>query len=313
MPEIRSACPWVGPGGLGEVGGRVADGRVKRQIGSVMRASMALPGVVAAVALLAGSAQPAEALPILTPAYETQLETWFGGGPLDFTMIFEKTLTTSSSSDFHAAVDGKGPTFTVIQAVYNGQDYAIGGFNPQSWSSIDDYNRTPLDADRRAFIYNLTNSVMLAQRLSTVSGDPGQTQTFNAGNFGPSFGGGSDLYVDSQLASGTALQHSYGNAGGCFNRGADIFGVVRVDSNCVVTVPGSSGFTVQALEVYTFAPTSGVPVPEPTSMLLVGTGLAGMIASRRRRASPRQHRAASPSPGAGRQAPGDPRPTSRIS
>ncbi len=90
---------------------------------------------------------------------------------------------------------------------FDGQNYTpktidgavIGGYNPQSWNSSGTYNIANTDAERTAFIFNLSTSILLREILST---DPdtygaGHRQTYNGNNssYGPTFGGGHDFYT----------------------------------------------------------------------------------------------------------------------
>jgi hypothetical protein len=169
-----------------------------------------------AVWVLGLSASAASADPILTPAYETQLEAWLGQGPLTFTNLYAKAPGDDSGT-FHSAVDGQGATFTLFEAVFGSSAYILGGYNPQSWASCCDFNYTFPDDTRTAFIYNLTTGVMQTQRLTSdpFDGFHGMAQTFNDPSFGPTFGGGHDLYVSSNLSEGSAVQVSYGIGAPC--------------------------------------------------------------------------------------------------
>jgi len=146
---------------------------------------------------------PALKASLLTSANEAQLETWLGRGNLDFTNIFTKT-PYSNASAFHAAVDGQGETFVLMLISGNGgfgtssdrPIQIVGGYNPQSWGSSGYWNQTPNDADRTAFIYNLTYGTdgnpgtrIQRQNLSGQgAGDAGRYQTYNYQYYGPAFG-----------------------------------------------------------------------------------------------------------------------------
>jgi hypothetical protein len=67
--------------------------------------------MLAALALLFGGVRQAKAS-LLTPAYQSQLESWLGEGPLILTNIYTKQAG-DTSFDFHSAVDGQGRTFTL--------------------------------------------------------------------------------------------------------------------------------------------------------------------------------------------------------
>ena len=130
----------------------------------------------AGLALAVATAGQAHADPIIggstliTPAGFTQLESWLGQGDITLTKVFSHTAGDGKTSyNFHAAVDGLGATFTVIQllATQGNQAQVIGGYNPQSWNSTNSYNITPTDAARTAFLFNLTNVAIQRQKLGT--------------------------------------------------------------------------------------------------------------------------------------------------
>jgi hypothetical protein len=101
---------------------------------------------------------------LLTQSYANQLEAWIGGGHWTFTKIYEKR-PGDTAYHFHSAVDGKGPTISVMQATLNSNTKVIGGYNPTSWDSNYGYISVPNPADNKAFIFNLTNNAILGQIL----------------------------------------------------------------------------------------------------------------------------------------------------
>ena len=147
----------------------------------------------------------------------------------------------------------------------------VGGYNPQSWSSsggFSGYNITPLDADRTAFIFNLKQGLKFDQRKTDGAGNAGQYQTFNVYDYGPSFGGGSDLNagVAGNLNVGYSFLNSYGSLD---DVGRDIARYPR---------PSRNRLQVGQIEVFTI---SIVPEPETWALMLAGLGLLGFAARRR--------------------------------
>ena len=242
------------------------------------------PAAALAGAVLALVAPDPAAAAYLTTAYENRLETWVGQGNLTFTNIFTSAAGDGkTSADFHAAADGRGRTITLIKiagGTYNGQ--IIGGYNPQSWNTSNSWNTTTADANRAAFIFNLTTDVRLRQQLSTENPNYpnyGSYQTFNASYVGPTFGGGYDITADNSLSSGSARQFSYGapgNVNGYY--GQNVFGLGAYTL-----------FNIAGIEVYevSSAPLEAVPAPPGLVLGLVGAVTLLPAGWRRRRAAAR--------------------------
>lgn len=203
----------------------------------------------------------------------SQLETWLDQGQLTLTNIFTKSAG-AGASEFHAAVDGKGPTFTLMEASEDGGTTwkLIGGYNPQSWGSGNYYNQSPDQSTWKAFLFNLTDDVLWSQSYDY--------QTYNWFGYGPTFGGGHDLYVDSSLGGGYSYRWSYGGlaADGSIAV-SSLYGTSLVDGS---QWDGLS-MQVRGLEVLTVG--AYVPpdndVPEPGSVLLLGAALIALGAARR--------------------------------
>ena len=124
---------------------------------AAVAAYLTFASTVQATTIIGGSA-------LLTPASASQLETWLGEGPLTLTNIFTKTAG-STTADFHVAADGQGRTFSIMEVsglvdIPSGLPvagtYVIGGYNPESWSSADQWHFSP-PYGFDAFIFNLTD------------------------------------------------------------------------------------------------------------------------------------------------------------
>jgi hypothetical protein len=212
------------------------------------------PRAVDAATIVGGSA-------LLTPAHADQLETWLGEGLIQLTNIYTKQ-TGDTSAAFHAAADGQGRTFSVIEVLgqdFNGQPQLIGGYNPQSWQSAGGFTITAADALRTAFLFNLSTGEIQRQNLNAQPGR-GDVQTLNEAGRGPTFGFGSDIFVNGDMNSGYAVNYSYGGT--------------EFTNDILAGIQGShEPLQFGRLEVFKIT-----PVPEPTalgaalvsSVLLVG-------------------------------------------
>ncbi|MBI4909117.1 MAG: PEP_CTERM-anchored TLD domain-containing protein [Acidobacteria bacterium] len=199
---------------------------------------------------------------LLNATDANQLATWLGQGDLTLTNIFSSGPDVNGAANFHAAADNKGATFILVQTAQG----LVGGYNPVSWDgSLNNYVLAPTDAMRTAFLFNLTAGQKLAELL-TSAGTTGQYQTYNNLAYGPTFGGGHDLYVPGGLSQALMYSFSYGNGSG----GANLLGTT---SNTYVTV------NVSRVEAFTVGTAS---TPEPPSLGLLGGGLGFLVLVRKK-------------------------------
>ena len=146
------------------------------------------------------------------------------------------------------------------------------GYNPQSWDSNGLPHITASDADRTAFLFNLTELTKLDQQLNNdPNGAYGSVQTFNSANIGPTFGGGNDILVDDKLNFIYNYNYSYG---------PDLVGALGITGLSFSESLGLGAWNTR-MEVFTIGPSS--PVPIPGAVWLLGSGLAGLAAARRKK------------------------------
>lgn len=164
---------------------------------------------------------------LMTSANATKVADWLGEGPVTFTKIFTKAEGDGqTATDFHAAADGKGRTITLYEVTnYSTGEPSevVGGYNPQSWqTNNEDFNYSYSDSERTAFLFNLTTNTKYPQRKTNepyfnvwanTNEDTGAYQTYTPSDFGPTFGGGYDLWTYSDLSIGNFYGYSYAPAG----------------------------------------------------------------------------------------------------
>lgn len=199
---------------------------------------------------------------LLTQSYANQLENWLGGSlnSYGFEILFDSTISDYTSAAFHNAVDGQGSTITVIKTLTflgHVENDLIGGYNSRSWSSDSQFHTNP-----GGFIFNLTD----IRKLDINNDQSGQYGTYNHSLHGPTFGNGYDIYIEYYNNNPSITYgYSYGN-------GRDIF-----DNN----LNNVTYFSIAEYEVYKVGQYTN-PIPEPTTMLLVGLGLIGLVGARRK-------------------------------
>ncbi|WP_312550132.1 PEP_CTERM-anchored TLD domain-containing protein [Massilia sp.] len=241
-----------------------------------MKTLLAAGALALALAVPQASAQTGD--PPLDPVLEGQLERWLGAGDQVFANLYTRQ-PGDTSLDFHAAVDERGPTFTLMRVSDPaGNSYLIGGYNPQDWEFDSGWNLTPRDFQRTAFLFNYTVPAVYRQVLTGFElPSQGSFQTYNAPNQGPSFGAGPDLFVNDRLDTTLSWRLSYGDPAG---EGRSI-----IDESV-----GGQLFSIDAMELYAVSP---IPEPAHAAMLAAGLGLVVLVHRRglRRGRPPRLGRA----------------------
>lgn len=131
-----------------------------------------------------------------------QLLSSMFGQDINLTRIFAKQVG-NTAQDWHAAVDGQGSTFSVIEIANAGMgNMRIGGYNGTSWDSGSGWG-----VDATNFLFNLDTGVKYLQERTNGT----SRSTLNNANYGPTFGGGHDLYVNTNLSGGYVnIGYSYG-------------------------------------------------------------------------------------------------------
>jgi hypothetical protein len=197
----------------------------------------------------------------------SQMQQWLGTGDLDFTNIWSGSADpATASADWHAAVDGAGPTVSIYEAtIHDGTTAYIGGYTANSWG-VHQYANDPT-----AFIFNLTT---LEKQIQIDNSSPCSRYTLV--NRLASFGCGHDL---GDSMGGYTYSYSYDISQGQISIAGDS-GQGNGDTGTHYT-----HVTLTGLQTYTFdvadAPATGA-VPEPSVIALFAAGLFGLGFARRR-------------------------------
>jgi hypothetical protein len=100
-------------------------------------------------------------------------------------LIYKATRDGFGASSFHSKCDGKANTVTIIKSNYNN---VFGGYTSAAWSSLSGFGQ-----DANAFIFSLRkNGVSYSDIFRVTNPDKA---IYSVSNYGPTFGGGHDIYV----------------------------------------------------------------------------------------------------------------------
>ncbi|HEU4851507.1 MAG TPA: PEP_CTERM-anchored TLD domain-containing protein [Telluria sp.] len=207
---------------------------------------------------------------LLTPTGHAQLETWLGQGQFNLNNVF--TLQPGlDADDFHGAADGVGRTFALMLVGDGVNQWLVGGYNPQSWDSLNHWHETPDDKDRVAFVFNMTSGSVFRQIPSSyILPSQGEKQTFNSELHGPAFGEGGDLWVTGDLQHAYSWLFSYGDPA--------MQGLSLIDG--AIPEPLPAMMTLHAMEIFTIA---AIPEPSSAAMMIAGMLVLASVLSRRRK------------------------------
>jgi hypothetical protein len=205
----------------------------------------------------------------LDTAGQGSVSNWIGG-TVAFNLLYESN-GGGRTDEYWRAVELQGPTIVLLEAIVNGDTYLVGGYNPFSWDrslmegGLTNWRVTTNDADRTAFLFNLSSGGVLRQKLTgdAYMPDGYSLQTLSDTPRGPTWGNG-DFSLNSRYNWGSTRVEGYGRD--LEYAGRNIFGLT-----------GVTEFQVGRMEVYSAS------VPEPTTLLLVGAGAIGGALTRYRR------------------------------
>jgi hypothetical protein len=133
------------------------------------------------------------------------------------------------ASDFHGKCNGWANTVTIIETT---KDFIFGGFTPLAWDSSGSYK---LDRNEATFLFTATKT---SEGRRFLLSNPALA-IYCHSDYGPTFGGGHDIYVASACATNP---NSYTNFGNSFTNDTGI--------NGKEVLTGEHCFIVKEIEVF---------------------------------------------------------------
>jgi hypothetical protein len=128
---------------------------------------------------------------LLSASNQTQLNSWANSPGQVWTLCYQKSVHGNSSSTFHSNCDSYSNTISVAEL---DSGVLMGGYSGGGWSG------TGWQSDSTNFLFSLTRGY----RIMAGTGPHGTMSyaQYNSSNYGPTFGGGHDWYVNSSMTGG---------------------------------------------------------------------------------------------------------------
>ncbi len=137
-------------------------------------------------------------------------------------LIYSATIDGDDSNTFHNLCDNVGPTLVLVKTTNN---QIFGGYTKENWKSTQNYKN-----DTNAFIFSLN-------KKAKANSSNGNSIYCNTG-YGPTFGGGHDLYISSGCLNNNS---SYNNTNNTYKIGGNYF------------LAGQNNFICKEVEVYSIS------------------------------------------------------------
>jgi len=165
-----------------------------------------------------------------------QLEKWIGSKG-KWKIIYKATKDGFDANTFRSFCSSKGPTITVIKSS-NG--YIFGGYTPISWGSNNNYQY-----DNKSFLFSFknTNGSQAVKMENNGPHHANQYSIYNGSNYGPTFGGGHDIYI---CSGSNSTNSSYSNLGHSYSLTGFTYSSTQIQSY----LAGSYNFTTSDIEVF---------------------------------------------------------------
>jgi hypothetical protein len=147
---------------------------------------------------------------------------------IQFKLLYRATQHGKETKDFHSRCDNKGSTITFIKT---NKSRVFGGFTTLNWDSTTNNYKTN---DPQAFIFSLDTKTKLTCHNQNYV-------IYCNSSYGPTFGGGHDIWISNNWDSGT-----YSNCGYSYGKNENITSPYYLTGN----TDNSYAFTPVEVEVY---------------------------------------------------------------
>ena len=168
---------------------------------------------------------------IVTKPEEVKLlRTWCGPGMFKFKLLYRGTKDGFSSEVFHKKCDEIMPTLTIIKSHNN---KVFGGYSDQSWKSTSNYKTS-----NNLWIFSLD-----AKEKYKLKNENSQQGVYCNASYGPTFGGGHDIYVCNNSNTTNSCYSNYGYS-------YEAKGVTYSSTQAQSHLAGSYNFKTEEVEVF---------------------------------------------------------------
>ena len=114
-------------------------------------------------------------------------------------LLYKATVDGFNSHTFHAKANNQGATLTIFRAS-NGR--IAGGYTPYNWQSISNYINVP---QGQAFLFSVSGN----NANKYYNNRSSQYSMYDNNSYGPTFGGGHDLYIPNNSNSNSGYTNPY--------------------------------------------------------------------------------------------------------
>jgi hypothetical protein len=164
--------------------------------------------------------------PVISDLITSEIIQSLFGVSKDIILLYKASVDGFSSQTFHSKCNNQGATLIVFRAA-NGR--IAGAYTPSSWTSSNNYVNV---TQGQAFLFSVSGN----SATKYYNNKYPQYSMYDNNGYGPTFGGGHDLYISSNSNSTSCYTnpHSY-----------------DLPSN--TTLVGSYNFTTNQIEVFKFS------------------------------------------------------------